>query len=71
MRWLVSKWHGIGMRWNVIFMVRDGWAGMVFYMKLEWGNLVMKIGMRVLCMEMINLLIDMLDPCQCVNPWDL
>jgi len=53
MRWLVSKWHGIGMRWNVIFMVRDGWAGMGFYIKFEWGNLVMKIGMRVLCMEMI------------------
>jgi len=32
MRWLVSKWHGIGMRWNAIFMVRDGWARMEFYM---------------------------------------
>jgi len=33
MRWLISKWHGVGMRWNAIIMVQDGWAGMVFNMK--------------------------------------
>jgi len=57
MKWLVSKWLGVGTRGNSIFML-----GMD---ELEWNStwnvnveLVIKVGMRVLCMIIITLLIE-------------
>jgi len=54
--WL-SKWHGIGMRGNSIFMDlgRMSWYG--FHMWHEWG-LVTKVDMGFICMMSIPLLFD-------------
>ena len=52
MKWLVSKWHGIGMRWNSILIDWEWWAGMDSTSNMN-KDLVIKVGMRVMCM--INL----------------
>jgi len=49
MKWLVSKWHDIGMKYNSIFMDWEGWVGMDSTWKMN-VDLVIKVGMRVMCM---------------------
>ena len=57
MKWLVSKWHGISMRWNSIFMDWEWWVGMDWTSNMN-EDLVIKVGMRVMCMINLSWLIE-------------
>jgi len=56
-KWLVSKWHGIGMRWNSIFMDWEWWVGMDSTSNMN-EDLVIKVGMKVMCMINLSWLIE-------------
>jgi len=68
MKWLISKWHGIDMKYNSIFMVWEGWVGVDSTFGYEWGW-VIKVGMRLYAWWISLYCLIMIGCCQCVIPW--